>query len=121
GSMYVMFTVLAGAFILLRERKQWTLQRLITMPVARWQVIGGKMLARFIMGMIQYGVAFLFGALVLGVRFGGSLPALLLMMVSFVLCMTALAFLLATFVQSEMQASSVITLMALTLAPLGGA
>lgn len=121
GSMYVMFTVLAGAFILLRERKQWTLQRLITMPVARWQVIGGKMLARFIMGMIQYGVAFVFGALVLGVSFGSNFAALLLVMVAFVVCMTALAFLLATFVQSEMQASSVVTLMALTLAPLGGA
>ncbi len=121
GSMYVMFTVLAGTFILLQERKQWTLQRLIMMPVARWQVTGGKMLARFIMGMVQYGVAFSFGALVLGVPFGNSPVALLLVMMSFVTCMTALAFLLATFVRNEMQASSVVTLLALTLAPLGGA
>ncbi len=121
GSMYVMFTVLAGAFILLRERKDWTLQRLVMMPVRRGEVIGGKMLARFIMGMIQFTVAFGFGALALRANFGNNLPALVLVMMAFTACMAALAYLLATFVQSETQASSVITLMALTLAPLGGA
>lgn len=121
GTMYVMFTVLAGTFILLRERKQWTLQRLIMMPVTPGQVIGGKMLARFIMGMIQYSVAFGFGILVLRVPLGNNPAALVLVMAAFATCMTALAFLLATVVRSEMQANSMITLIALTLAPLGGA
>ncbi len=121
GSMYVMFTVLAGAFILLRERKDWTLQRLIMMPVSRGEIIGGKMLARFVMGMIQFTVAFAFGALVLGANFGDNLIGLVLVMMAFTACIAALAYLLATFVETETQASSLITLMALTLAPLGGA
>jgi ABC-2 type transport system permease protein len=119
GSMYVMFTVLGGVVILLQERRNSTLQRLVTMPVRRAQVLGGKVLARFVMGMIQFAVAFGMGAL-LGVSFS-SIPALLLLMVSFTLCITGLSILLATMVTREEQAGVLITLIALTLAPLGGA
>jgi ABC-2 type transport system permease protein len=120
GSMYVMFTVLAGAAVLIQERKNWTLQRLITMPVSRAQLLGGKMLARIGLGMIQYAVAFGVG-LALGVNLGDSPLGLLLLMVAFAICISALAFLLATLVDTEQQASGVMTFMALTLAPLGGA
>jgi ABC-2 type transport system permease protein len=119
GSMYVMFTVLGGMVILLQERRHGTLQRLVTMPVRRAQLLGGKVLARFIMGMIQFGVAFGVGAL-LGVSFS-SIPALLLLMISFTLCITGLSILLATMVTREEQAGVLITFIALTLAPLGGA
>lgn len=120
GSMYVMFTVLAGAQILLRERNQWTLQRLVTMPVSRVQLLGGKMLARFVMGMIQYLVAFGIG-FALGVDFGNSPESLLLVMMAFSICMTGVAFMIATFVQNEEQAAIFVTFIALTTAPLGGA
>lgn len=120
GSMYVMGNVMVGALVLLTERKQWTLQRLMSMPVSGQQVIAGKMLARFIMGLIQYGVAFGFG-LLLGVRFGDSPLAIITIMVAFTLCSTAFALLLATFVTSEQQAGVLLNLVILVLAPLGGA
>jgi len=60
GSMFVMFTVLFAAITFIRERKNWTMQRLITMPVTRWQIVGGKILSYFVIGMIQF--LFLFGA-----------------------------------------------------------
>lgn len=120
GSMYVMFTVLAGAVTLIQERQNWTLQRLFTMPISRGQILGGKMLARFVMGMIQYGVAFGIG-LMLGINFGDSPLGLLLIMVAFSICITALTFMLATFVETEQQANSIILFVALTFAPLGGA
>ncbi|MDX2077349.1 MAG: ABC transporter permease [bacterium] len=120
GSLYVMFTVLAGATSLILERKQWTLQRLVMMPVKRWQLLGGKITARFLLGMIQYLVAFGFGA-ILGVRFFDNIIGVLALMISFSLCITALAFLIATFVKTDMQANSVTLLMSLTIAPLGGA
>ncbi|NWG17750.1 MAG: ABC transporter permease [Chloroflexi bacterium] len=120
GTMYVMSTVLIGSLILLQERKQWTFQRILTMPVAPGQIVAGKMLARFVMGMIQYSVAFGFG-LILGVYFGDSPLALLLVMVAFTLCSTAFALLLATIVKTEMQAASMLNLVVLIAAPLGGA
>lgn len=120
GTMYVMANVLVGALILLQERKNWTFQRLLMMPVTPGQIIGGKMLARFIMGMVQYTVAFAFG-FILGVRYGSAPLALLIIMVSFTLCCTGLSLLMATFIKTEQQAGSLLNLMILVLAPLGGA
>ncbi|MEZ4863808.1 MAG: ABC transporter permease [Caldilineaceae bacterium] len=120
GSMYVMFTVLGGMATLLRERQQWTLQRLAVLPITRAQILGGKILAYFSLGMLQYFVVFAVG-LVVGIDFGRDPLALLLIMAAFVLCVTALAFALATRVQSEGQANGLQNLLGLTLAPLGGA
>jgi len=120
ATMYVMANVLVGAIILITERKQWTLQRLIMMPISPGQVIGGKMLARFFTGMIQYAVLFAFG-FILGVRYGNSPLAIVLVMVVFTLCSTALSLLLGTFVTTEQQAGVALNLAILTLAPLGGA
>lgn len=120
GSMYVMFTVLAGVTALILERKNWTFQRLVMMPIRRWQILGGKITARFLMGMIQYSIAFGFGA-ILGVRFFDNFIGVLALMIAFCLCMTAMAFLIATLVKTDMQAVSSTLLVTLVIAPLGGA
>lgn len=120
GSMYVMFTVFGGLALLARERDQWTLQRLMSMPLTGAEIMGGKMLAYFTLGMIQYAVVFAVGVIV-GTPLGDSPLALVLVMVAFVTCMVALTFLLATRITNESQASGITLLLALTLAPLGGA
>ncbi len=120
GTLYVIFTVLAGTSNLLRERQQWTLQRLAALPLTKAQILGGKILGYFTLGMIQYGVVFAVG-LVIGLDFGNDRLAMVLVMAAFALCMTALALALATRVTSEGQANGLRNLIALTLAPLGGA
>lgn len=120
GTMYVMFAVLPAAVALMLERKQWTFQRTLTLPVTRAQFLGGKLLARFLYGMIQYGILFVFGAF-LGVRYGNDPIALLLTMILFVFCMTAITLALTTLLRSAAQADSIALLITLTLAPLGGA
>jgi ABC-2 type transport system permease protein len=120
ASMYVMFAIFPAAAVLIRERKLGTFQRVLMMPVHRWQLLGGKMSARFVIGMIQYGIIFAFG-LLLGVRFGGAPVALIVLMISFVLCITALTLMMTTFLKTEQQAQSMALFAGLTLAPLGGA
>lgn len=120
GAMFVMFTVLGAMVLLIKERRQWTLQRLVVMPVARWQILGGKALAYFVLGIIQYGIVFAVGVIA-GTDLGSAPVALLLVMVAFVLCITALTFALATQVTSLEQANGIALLLSLTLAPLGGA
>lgn len=120
GAMQVLFTVLGGLVTLIRERKQWTIQRLAVLPITRAEILAGKILAYFIIGMIQYAVLLVVGLFV-GVDYGDSLFALLLLVSAFVLCSTALTFALATRVTSEDQANSLATLLGLILAPLGGA
>lgn len=124
GSMYVMFTVMAGVALLIQERRQWTMQRLITMPVRPGEIVLGQMLARFVLGMIQFAIAFGIGLIfgqILGFNFGDSPLGLVLVASAFCLCICALTFLLATLVQNEDQASSLTTLTTLILAPIGGA
>jgi ABC-2 type transport system permease protein len=120
ASMYVLFAVLPATAAFIRERKMWTLQRLVTMPISRAQILGGKLLARFTLGMIQFAVLFGFG-LLLGVRYGGEPVALIVLMIAYTLCVTALALALTTLLKNENQAAGITLFLALTLAPLGGA
>ena len=120
GSLYVMFTVLGGMAVLLRERRQWTLQRLIALPLSRAQILGAKIGVYFTLGMIQYAIVFAVGAAV-GMDFGSSPIAFLAVMAAFVLCITALTFALAPWIKSEGQANGLVLLLSLSLAPLGGA
>ena len=120
GVLFIMFTLLGGMVTLLRERRQWTLQRLAVAPLRRSQILGGKVLAYFTLGMIQFLVLFGMGALI-GVNLGGAPLALLAVMAAFVLCITALTFALAPRMKSEQQAAGLSRLLSLTLAPLGGA
>lgn len=120
GSMYVMFTVLGGMALLFRERRQWTLQRLAALPITKAQILGGKVLTYFTLGMIQYLIVFSVGILV-GLNFGDRPLLLLPVMIAFVLCITALAFAIAPHITGEEQANGIARLLALSLAPLGGA
>lgn len=120
GSMFVMMTVLGGMAALIEERRQWTLQRLGSMPVSRGALIGAKILSRLTLGLLQFAVVFLLGG-VLGMDFGRDPLALALLAVTFSLSITALSFALGSRLSSPAQASGVTLLLTLTLAPLGGA
>jgi ABC-2 type transport system permease protein len=120
GSMYVLFCVLPLSQSFIRDRKQWTLQRLSSMPLRTSQIMGGKLMAYGAIGLLQLVIVFGFGML-LGLRFGDDLLALLLVVLSFVAAITALALLMSTLVSTEQQASSLNLLLTLLLAPLGGA
>ncbi|MCU0512784.1 MAG: ABC transporter permease [Anaerolineae bacterium] len=120
GSMFVMFTVLGMLPIINKERKQWTLQRLVTLPLRPAVILGGKVLALFTLGMIQFAIVFGVGVAI-GTDFGSAPAAILLVMLAFTLCITALTIALATRIRSEDQANGLSFLLAMVLAPIGGA
>ncbi len=120
ATMFVLFNVLTGMGLLIRERKRWTLQRLVVMPLSRTQLIGGKILARFSMGLTTFILMLIVGFL-LGVNYGSDPLALILVVVSYTLAVTALTFAIAPFVKTENQAGSISNLLGIMLAALGGA
>ncbi len=120
GSMMCLFTVLGAMGILVGEKKQGTIQRLATLPVSRTQLVSGKILGRFALGIVQYLVVFTVG-IIAGINFGSDLLALVLIMVAFTLASTALSFAIGSRLTSEQQASGLAMLLGMTLAPLGGA
>lgn len=118
--MFVMQTVLGMAAILVEERQNRTLQRLLVMPVSRAQILGGKLLRGFGIGLFQFSILLVFGHF-LGVTFGDNLPAALLVMLAYLLAITAISMALATLARTPPQADGIALLAAMTLAPLGGA
>ncbi len=120
GTMFVMMTVFGGMSALIEERRQWTLQRLAVMPISRAALIGGKILARFALGVLQFLVIFLVGA-ALKMDFGVDPLAIVLMAATYTLAVTALSFAIGGRLKNPAQANGVGLLLTLTLAPLGGA
>ncbi len=121
GSMYAMLMILAGTAVFITERKDGTLQRLATMPISRAQILGGKLLSRFSTGVIEFALMFGFGILVLHVPFGNDPLAIILLVVSFSLAITALMLVMASLLRNQSQATGISLFLTLTLAPLGGA
>ena len=121
ATFFVIFSVMgSGMIMLIKERKQGTLPRMATMPLRRSEILGGKILSRFAIGMVQFLIVFAVGLLV-GVDFGSSPVAVILLMVVYTLSITALGMAVGAFVENESQADSLTTLLGMVMAALGGA
>jgi ABC-2 type transport system permease protein len=120
GTMFVLMTVLVGMVMLVNERNNWTLQRVVMMPVSRSQILAGKILSRFLLGIITFTLLIIVGTLV-GVNFGSNPLGIALIVIVYTLCVTALAFAIAPLLRTEMQVSAIANLLGIVLAALGGA
>ncbi len=98
----VMFLVTSIAT--LRERQSGTLERLLTMPLAKADLVGGYALAFGVLAALQAVLAGAFAVVVLGLDVAG--PAWMLVVVAVVdaLLGTALGLFLSAFAASEFQA-----------------
>lgn len=118
---WVLVTLLGTSAVLVNERVSGTLSRLFIMPTSNLSILSGKLLARFLMGLMQMSLLFLGGLLLFGIDWGKSPFALILVSVTFALAITGLGLLLATFVKNGLQAGSINTGLAMAMAALGGA
>jgi ABC-2 type transport system permease protein len=117
--MFVMISILGLTQSLAEERMVGVLQRVGMMPVSKAQLLGGKLLATYLMGVVQFGVLLAFGEL-LGVDLGGAPFAVFLVVMAYVLAVTAMALALAALARTPNQARASSTFTWLILVPLGG-
>ncbi len=118
--MFVMVNVLGVAQSLVVARQNWTFQRLIVMPVPRWAIVAGKVMAYYLAGLCSFLIILGVGGLV-GVNYGDSPIAALAVAVVYTLTVSAMGLVFATFTRTLGQASALSTLVGIVLAPLGGA
>jgi ABC-2 type transport system permease protein len=71
--MFLMYTVSYGGRSILSERSQGTLPRLLVSPTSTSQVLGGKVLGIFFMGVAQVGILILASSMFFGVKWGDTL------------------------------------------------
>jgi ABC-type multidrug transport system permease subunit len=119
--MFVLLTLIFSVSLDLREEEVWgTNRRLSIAPVSSAALLGGKLLARLIVGIAQLLILLLFGHFVYGLRLGHSPLALSLVVTAVVFSMTCFAAIVAGFVRTREQAIPVGLSVVFVLAALGG-
>jgi ABC-type multidrug transport system permease subunit len=119
--MFVLLTLLFSVSLGLREEEIWTTSiRLAIAPVSAAPLLGGKLLARWVIGTVQLLMLLLFGHFVYGLALGNSPLAMLAIVTVTVASMTCFAAVVAVFVRTREQAVPVALAVAFVLASLGG-
>lgn len=116
---FLMYTVSYGGTRLLDERREWTLQRLLSTPTGAASVLGGKVFGIFLTGFAQL-IILIFGTILLFDLNWGNPFALLIIIAATVFGATGWGLLLAALARTPFQASSAGTAMMMLFGILGG-
>jgi ABC-2 type transport system permease protein len=118
--MMLMFGLMACSSMLLVERDQGTLRRLLVSRAPRHAVLLGKFLFCFIVGMLQLIVLFAFGEVVFSIGAFRDPMTLLALSVTWAAAATSFGILISVWAKTTKQAEGVSTLLILVMAALGG-
>jgi len=118
--MFVFFAAALAAEIIVRERENHTLERLLSSTVRRESIIGGIFLGTMAKGLVQILIFWGVGILAFDIDLGISPAAVIVLSILMVIMSAAFAIMLAAVVKTQRSAGSLATLFALVLAPLGG-
>ena len=100
--LIVMFLITSIA--MLRERTSGTLERLMTLPLSKLDLLAGYGLAFGLVGAVQAGVASAFAVLVLGLEIEGPVAGVLALAVGNAILGMALGLFVSAFARTEFQA-----------------
>ena len=119
-TMFIFFAAALSAEAIARERRNQTLERLLTNGVRRESIILGKFLTGAYRGVMQVVVLWGVGIVAFGIDLGASPLAVVLISLAIVFTSSAFGVMLAALVRTAEGASSAGVLVSLVLAPLGG-
>ena len=118
---FILFSLLTAGIALIQERRNYTLMRLMTTRVRRWELIAGKAVGMFALTFVQQIILMGAGQLLFGVDYLRDPAALLLMMVALSLFASTLGLLLAAVLTSEQAMVATTVLVSMSVAALSGA
>lgn len=113
--------LLTAAQVLVNERKNRCLPRLLTTSVSRVQILLGHYLSIFVLIFVQFTLLILFGQIFLKVNYLGQPLATLLVVLCAVACLAALGLLIGVVAKSEEQAVAFSMICMFAFSGLGGA
>ena len=117
---FLFFTAQFGVLSLLSERREGTLPRLVAAPIQPWVIVLGKAIGSFALGIVAMGVLVVASTLLLGARWGDPIGVALLVLAAVIAAMGITAFVTAL-ARTEEQAGGWNSIVAVTLAIVGGA
>ena len=118
---FIMFSLTTAGVALIVERRNGTLQRLMTTRVRRWELIFGKVAGMFVLTFVQQILLLGVGQLFFGVDYLRDPEALLVMMVSLSLVASTLGLLIASVLKSEQALIATTVLVSMGVSALSGA
>ena len=102
--MFVLMGVLFGVAFGLHDEREWgAITRLLIAPIPRRAILSGKLLARFLIGLVQLALLFLYGHLAFDLSLGSAPVALALVMTAVVFSMTGFSLLVSAFARTREQ------------------
>jgi len=117
--MFLMYTVSYGGRSILDERAGGTLPRLMISPTQTVQVLGGKVLGIFFMGVAQVGILILASTVFFQVQWGDALGIIVLILAA-VFGATGWGMLITAFARTPAQVSSTGSAVMLIFSIMGG-
>jgi ABC-2 type transport system permease protein len=118
---FAIFGLITSAMVLVMERNNKTLARILTTPMTRAEVIAGHMLAMFVVVLLQEALLVLFGQAVYGVNYFREPAGVLLMMVTLALWSASLGLLISSIADGEEQVVTLSLIAMFLFASMGGA
>jgi ABC-2 type transport system permease protein len=117
--LFLMYTVSYGGRSILAERAQGTLPRLLVSPTSTSQVLGGKVLGIFFMGVAQVAILILASSIFFGLKWGDMLGLAVLILAT-VLGATGWGMLITAIARTPAQVGSLGSAIMLIFGILGG-
>ncbi len=118
---FAVFCVIVSAMILVMERKSRTLQRMLTTPTSGVDIIGGHLLAMFVVALFQTLVLVALGQFVFGVNYLREPLGTLLMAIALALWGASLGLLISAVSRKEEQVIMFSLIAMFFFAAVGGA
>ncbi len=118
--MFVFIASASSAELIVRERKNHTLERLLAASVSKGSIVVGTFAGIAVKALVQIAVFWTAGILVFNMSLGQSTGAVILLSVLMAVMSAAFAIMLATLAPTQRSAASIATVTSLVLAALGG-
>jgi ABC-type multidrug transport system permease subunit len=119
--MYLMMNLLIfGGATVAWERRAGMMRRLLTLPIAKHQLLLGKLLGLMMLGSVQIIFMGIAGWGLFGVRFGANLPAILLTLILFAWVAASLGMLIGSWITAEDRVVGISVLSSIVMAAVGG-
>lgn len=119
--MFMYFLISNLAQTIVEERESGTLRRLLSAPVPRSRILLGKLLAYFLIAVVQMVFVFLIAKFIFQMNLGGAPGALGVIIVASALAMAGMGILIGALAQTEAQANGLAMIIVLAMAVISGA
>ena len=118
--LFLLFSATGNAAALLEEQEAGTLDRILASRATLMNVVLGKWLGIFFLGLLQITIMFVWADLVFGIHLRDHIPGFCVMTASTSAATASFAMFLATLSKSRAQLSALSVLLILSMSALGG-